>query len=143
MSVHTRYTAALVVVLSSVSLAAAPAALAKPLGGPTFTPAHIAALEAARNSVDATTIAPTPLHGSAGRVAPVVLSHAAQAHTGGSRYISATVSPSSQSGSSGSSWSTGAVLFTALVGIAAVAGLGVLLVGAVTRTRRRHAIGSH
>jgi hypothetical protein len=148
MNIQTRYTAPLVVVLSALSLAAAPAALASQIDGASSAPAHQAALDRARNSVPVTLTGPTSLHGAAGKPlaadskAPaVVLSHAAQAHAGGSQYLTASQPP--QSGSSGSNWNTAGVVLVALAIVAAIAGGIALLVGATTRTRRRHPIGSH
>jgi hypothetical protein len=133
MNAKTRYSAALVVILSGLSLAVAPAALASQVGGRL-------APDSAWQSAPASTSSTSTLPVSDSKAPPVLLSHAAQAHAGGSQYMSASQSP--PSASSGSSWDIAGIVLGALA-IAAAVGLGVLLIVAATRTRRRQAIGSH
>jgi hypothetical protein len=141
MNIKARYTAPILVVLTAVSLAAAPVALAKPLEVRPFTAGHLAEVNQARHSVPVSSNSTSTLPVSDSKAPTVVLSHAAQAHAGGSQYLSASQPP--PSGSSGSSWSTAGVVLGVFAILVAVAGLGGLLISAATRNRRRHAISSH
>ena len=136
MNTNTGFKAAVVVVLSAVSLTVAPAAFAKPIAASTLSPGQVVVVHGTHNPAQSSDTA--TVQSSDSKAPSVLLSQAALAHARGGP-ADTPIQVASQPTSSSSSWSDAAIVVAVLAVVAGVVGLGALLIGATTR--RRQAIG--